>query len=270
MKKIFILAGFATSMLLSSSLFAGIVDVRFTNPNTSGNNFCTTVQVKAQDIAFELGSATVFFSYNTTAIRNPQHTALNFNENNSCAASGSIAPYKNSFNSLESATVGEGNYAILLMYPNQGCPTVQSEWIDVAQFCFEIVDGAAPKGLSFNAQYTAFNTVANNGDQLSIGTLSGLDGSVSVNSPVADSKEVSISPNLTKDKVNIAFDLQNQSSITINVFDILGRTIITDKRTLQSGKHNTDIDLSKFNNGYYLVEVDNGKTKTASKVLLAK
>jgi hypothetical protein len=270
MKKIFTLVSITAAMLLNSSAFAGIVDVRFTNPSTSGSNFCVNVQVKAQDIPFELGSATVFFSYNTAAIRNPQHTPLNFNELNTCAGSGSVAPYKNSFNALESSTVGEGNYAILLMYPNQGCPTVQSEWIDVAQFCFDVVDATASKDLAFNGQYTAFNTVANNGDQLSIGTLSGLDGSVAVANPTTTSQEILITPNLTKGKVILSLQLEQQTDVVIRVFDMLGRTILTDNRTLQSGKHNTDLDLSKFSDGYYLVEVDNGNQKSAHKVLLAK
>jgi len=270
MKKIFTLLCLTASLIAGSQVYAGIVDVRFTNPVTTGDNFCVNVQVKAQDIPFELGSATVFFTYNTAAIRNPQHTPLNFNEANTCAAAGSVAPYKNSFNTLETGNLGEGNYAILLLYPNQGCPTVQGEWIDVSQFCFDVVDAAADKALTFNGQYTAFNTVANNGDQLTIGTLSGLDGSVSVSAPTTTINNILITPNVTKSKVMVSLNLEQSSSVVIRIFDMLGRSVLTDSRSLPSGKQTTDIDLSKYSNGYYLIEVDNGTQKSAHKVLLTK
>ncbi len=274
MKKIFTLCLIAGTLLGSSNAFAGIVDVRFVNPTTQDNNYCVDVQIRAQDIDFELGSATVFFEYNSLAINNPQFTAINFNENNQCALSSTVAPYKNSFNFLEMANKGEGNYAILLLYPNQGCPTVSNDWINVANFCFNVADPNLLPDLKFNAQYTAFNTSANNGDQLTIGNLYDLADVVSgIDSPngTVASSSTTVVPTITKDKILVSYQIDKKSDVGIVVYDMAGR--VMQKKSIPNqtnGKHTTDVDLSKYSNGFYLVEIDNGNEKTSHKVLLAK
>lgn len=273
MKKFIALCMAVGTLFGSTNALAGIVDVRFVNPTTEGNNYCVDVQIRAQDIDFELGSATVFFEYNALAVNNPQFTALNFNESNQCALTGTVAPYKNSFNFLEMNNKGEGNYAILLLYPNQGCPTVSTDWVNVANFCFNVVDPAVLPDLKFNAQYTAFNTSANNGDQLSIGNLydladiiSGIDNPTGTNTAISST----VVPTVTKDKIWLNYRVEKKTDVGIVVYDMAGRIMQKTSKNQNSGQHSTELDLSKYSNGFYLVEIDNGIEKTSHKVLLAK
>lgn len=269
MKQLF---SFLLVLLLASQLtFAGVVDVRFTDATLNGNNYCVTVQVKAQDISFEIGSATVFFSYNTAALQNPTATPLRFSETDLCAVGGSTSFYRNSFNYLETGPVGEGNYAILLLAPNQGCPTINNtDWVDVAQYCFEVVNASIPANLEFSTKYTAFNTVDNSGDQHTLGEL----GSVllSVSTPTIDTPTagIVIYPNYTQNKVVVEYSILKQSSVKINIYDMLGRSVYAGQKNLASGKHTLDVDLSKYGNGYYLIEMDNGTEKVTEKILLVK
>lgn len=266
MKKLTFLA--LACVFTSSTIFAGIVNIRFANPELSGNNYCATVQIKAQDINFEIGSATVFFSYNQKAIQNPSFAPLNFNETNNC--SGNSGAYKNSFNSLELNQKGEGNYAILLNEANQGCPTVSEEWIDVAQFCFQVVNPSEPVDLQFNTEYTAFNTVDNTGEQIIIGNAQGINNTVTNIEIVSSNSGIKIFPNITDSKVNIEYTTEKSGTVLVKVFDMLGQEVYKNSRNTEKGKFSHNINLAKYANGYYIVEVDNGTKKVSEKVLLAK
>lgn len=270
MKKLFSL--FAALLLLASgTAFAGVVDVRFANSSYEGDSYCVTVQVKAQDISFEIGSATVFFDYNTEALRNPSASPITFSESNDCAFGGTAAVYKNSFNSLETGTKGEGNYAILLEVPDQGCPTVSNtEWIDVAQFCFEVVDASVSADLEINAQYTAFNTVANNGEQHTLGELGAVFQAVDVRDVVENNTEITIYPNLTNGNVTVEYSLKTASEVQINIFDILGRNVYNNTQEAAAGMHTINADLSQLGSTYYLVEISNGVETVSEKVVLIK
>lgn len=271
MKTFFSLSLLIVSLLASMDTFAGVVNVRFTNLQLNGSSYCADVQIKAQDIPFELGSATVFFDYSTSAVRNPQFTPLNFNESNTCAANGALAPYKNSFNYLETGASGEGNYAILLLSPNMGCPTVGEEWIDVARFCFEVVDASKSPQLHVNAQYTAFNTVANNGEQLTIGTVEGVESPLGIGDTNPNSVlSAQIAPNYTNDKVQVSYTLKSAGDVHLRVYDMLGQVVMSVDKELNAGTHHNELNLAKLSDGYYLVEIDANGEKAAQKVLLTK
>lgn len=260
------------ALLLSASLWAGTVDARFSNAHYQDNKYIVDVQVRAADITFELGSATVFFNYNTTAIAHPTFASLNFNETNTCAAGNVVAPYKNGFTYLERNELGEGNYSITLMMPNMGCPTVTNEWIDVARFTFDVLNPTATPALAFSHQYTAFNTVDNTGTYLNIGSLQNIEGITGIGTANPNMGGVSVSPTVTNNLVNVVCNLAKTSNISINVYDLIGKTLYSTQKMGVNGTYTTNLDLSKIaqTTGYYLVEVDNGVGKTSQKILFVK
>ncbi|MGB1204155.1 MAG: T9SS type A sorting domain-containing protein [Chitinophagales bacterium] len=268
MKKIFSLSAILLFTLIAQYSFAGVVNVRFANENIDANNYCTTVQVKAQDIPFEIGSATVFFEYNKAAVANPTYTALTFNESNACAFNGSLSVYKNNFTALEAGNKGEGNYSILLTVPNEGCPTVtNNEWLNVAEFCFDILDATISPDITISTEYTAFNTVDNEGNQHELGDVQGV---VGINDNAATTSNVNIFPNYTQNLVQVEYTTKMTSDVTITVYDMLGRNLSTQSIEAAGGLQQTAVDFSKYGNGYYLIEVDNGIDKVSEKILLAK
>jgi len=268
MKKFFSLSAMLLLTLTAQYSFAGVVNVRFANENINAENYCATVQVKAQDIPFEIGSATVFFEYNKAAVANPTYTALTFNETNACAFNGSLSVYKNSFTALEAGSKGEGNYSILLTVPNEGCPTVTNdEWLDVAEFCFDVVDGSQNPDITVSTEYTAFNTVDNEGDQHELGDVLGV---VGINDNAANNDNVNIFPNYTQNLVQVEYITKTAGDVTITVYDMLGRNLSTQNIQAAGGLQKTAVDFSKYGNGYYLIEVDNGTEKVSEKILLAK
>ncbi len=244
---------------------AGIIDVRFADAQKVDGNFEVTVQVKSQDIDFEIGSATVFFDYNAEAIGAPAYTPINFSADKKC---GPISVYSNNFSFLERETKGEGNYAILLHAPNAGCPTVSGDWVDVARFSFKIKDATKKPNLNFNKKYTAFNKVVNNGEMHTIGNALSMDSFKPAPSGTSDGF-VNIFPNYTQHLIQVEFDITSKSPVNINVYDMAGRMVHSEAKAANGRQLNT-IDLSEIGSGYFLVEVENAGKKVSEKVLVTK
>lgn len=268
MKNFFSLSFLVALTLVSSTSFAGVVDIRFSEVEQNADSYCATVQIKAQDIAFEIGSGTVFFQYNAAAVDNPTSTPINFSATEVC---GTSAVYQNSFTALKTANVGEGNYSILLTVPNAGCPSVtDGEWVDVARFCFDVIDGSENADLEIVTKYTAFNTVDNGGDQHELGDVQGTATVSSIEDVVNGNVPVSIYPNFTADQVNIDYSVKTPGDVAIVAYDMMGRTVYSKSANVGAGIHNAKLDLSQFGNGYYLIEVNTGDATVSEKVLLAK
>ncbi len=244
---------------------AGVIDVRFADGQKVDGKFEVTVQVKSQDIGFEIGSATVFFDYNAEAISKPAYTPINFSGDKKC---GPAPVYSNNFNFLENDAKGEGNYAILLHAPNAGCPTVSEEWVDVARFVFDIKDATKNPSLNFNKKYTAFNKVVNNGEMHTLGNATSMEAFTPAPTGSNDGF-IQIFPNYTQNVIHVEYDILQRSPVNISVYDMTGRMVHNESR-VASGRNLNTIDLSTLGSGYFLVEVENAGKKTSEKVLLTK
>lgn len=160
-------------LFLTTQLLADIIDIRFFNPQIISNQYCVTVQAISQDQILSIGSSTIFFTYNQLAINNPTVNPINFSAT-PCIDNGMSNLYGTNFSFLEVPNMqGEVNYSINLNTPNTGCPNITTtEWIDIAEFCFDIVDATQIADLTFNTQFTAFNTGTDDGiNQNTLGTL---------------------------------------------------------------------------------------------------
>ncbi|MGB0839125.1 MAG: T9SS type A sorting domain-containing protein [Chitinophagales bacterium] len=142
-------------------------DLQFTNPqaNCVAGEYCVTVQVKAAEGAadFVIGAHTVYFSYSPNSINNPSYFDINFNDDNLCI-DGLLSPYATpAFSSAPDEQTGEANFTTLMNIPNQGCPTIAGDWIDMGTVCFNIVDAGLPVNLGFDFGLTVLNINANQG-----------------------------------------------------------------------------------------------------------
>ena len=76
-------------------------------------------------------------------------------------------------------------------------------------------------------------------------------------------------PNPFLDKLNISLYLTKLDKITIEITDLLGKTIIKiDEKEYQSGKVIIDLNLSNidFQNGIYLFKIKNSQTEIVQKI----
>lgn len=84
------------------------------------------------------------------------------------------------------------------------------------------------------------------------------------------SNNITIFPNPFMDELNIALYLTRTDKITIEISDLLGKTILKiDEKEYQSGKVTIDLHLSNYNlkNGIYLLKITNTNTEIIQKVI---
>ena len=81
--------------------------------------------------------------------------------------------------------------------------------------------------------------------------------------------QVNLYPNPARDNVNVQFetpmlDFNSNSTLNINVYDVVGRQLLVKKVETHIGQ--ISLNLAGFDKGYYFVEVDNGITKAVEKL----
>ncbi|MGB1206380.1 MAG: T9SS type A sorting domain-containing protein, partial [Chitinophagales bacterium] len=73
-------------------------------------------------------------------------------------------------------------------------------------------------------------------------------------------------PNPATNEVNVTFMNSAQNEVQINVLDITGRIVMTQKVQNDTWETEVILDISDLQNGYYFVEVNDGITSTISKL----
>jgi hypothetical protein len=82
--------------------------------------------------------------------------------------------------------------------------------------------------------------------------------------------EISLFPNPSNDKVNISFISTAENNLTITVFDVSGRQIISQQATTTEGQNNLGLDVSQLQTGFYFVQVDNGSMRQQNRLVIAR
>ncbi|OFX31465.1 MAG: hypothetical protein A2X08_17025 [Bacteroidetes bacterium GWA2_32_17] len=80
--------------------------------------------------------------------------------------------------------------------------------------------------------------------------------------------QISVYPNPTSDKINIELKDFVPSSFNCNLYDLTGRKIKIE--TFNTNTNFYEIDVSKFNNGIYLLEINVNNQRTVKKVSIIK
>ena len=71
-----------------------------------------------------------------------------------------------------------------------------------------------------------------------------------------DKASLTVYPNPTAQKTNVSFDLSESKSVSVEVFDLTGKLMFTEnKGTMVAGKHNVELDLSAYSEGFYFMNV---------------
>jgi hypothetical protein len=84
------------------------------------------------------------------------------------------------------------------------------------------------------------------------------------------SDNVSIYPNPSNGMVNINFNAIKQSEVEVKVYDLIGKTIFNQTVNFDSGLSSQTIDLTKFNEGIYLIELSSEEDTFTGKIIINK
>ena len=79
--------------------------------------------------------------------------------------------------------------------------------------------------------------------------------------------EVNTFPNPANNLLNISYELDRASSITIEIYNLLGVKVISHKNNsfMEAGEFSEKIDLSKLSNGIYFLKINNVNNKRTLK-----
>lgn len=83
--------------------------------------------------------------------------------------------------------------------------------------------------------------------------------------------KMDIYPNPAVNNAQIAFALENNDDVTVQVFDITGKTIYTETLgSLSAGIHNIQLDTEDLASGNYYVSIKNSKNRLTKKLVITK
>jgi hypothetical protein len=81
---------------------------------------------------------------------------------------------------------------------------------------------------------------------------------------------VSVYPNPTNGIVNIKINNPNAKDVTIEITDIMGKTINKFTKDCDNALCEETIDLSNLDNGIYFLKITNGENHIMKKLLIQK
>ncbi|MEL7424996.1 MAG: T9SS type A sorting domain-containing protein [Bacteroidota bacterium] len=82
-----------------------------------------------------------------------------------------------------------------------------------------------------------------------------------------DVEILNISPNPTSDQVNINFFVPSNGNYIIMVTNIVGQVLVQEQRSLDTGNYRESVDLSRFDNGIYLISISNTGSSSVHKIV---
>ena len=79
-------------------------------------------------------------------------------------------------------------------------------------------------------------------------------------------------PNPFNSKTTIVFNLPSANTVSIRIFDLLGReiSVITDEKYYRAGTHSVQINSDLFSSGVYFYEVQSGEFVKQKKMVILK
>ncbi len=90
---------------------------------------------------------------------------------------------------------------------------------------------------------------------------------VSVNIEEMFEEEIAVYPNPFSDKTGVLISASNNGNVTLEIVDILGRTVATQTNAIVAGSQYLPVNgLSQLNSGVYFIRVYNGKSMSTIKV----
>ena len=140
------------------------------------NIYCLTLQAKAQQADFTIGTSSIMLNYDPNALEFANYTSTQFDESETCIG-GIMSPWDEQKGDGTSVP-GKFCLTMTLLTDSISCPEITTEkWEDIGVICFDIMNNDTTPDLKFDAVNTHFNSSSpNDGTRpIKLGTLHGID-----------------------------------------------------------------------------------------------
>ena len=156
-----------------------IADLRMVDSlDCENNTYTTTLQIRSANIqTFKLGTSSILFTYNDSALQFATYESLSFDGSDRCIGDVASAWDVHAFDG--SSVAGIFNLTLVLNNEGFGCPEVNgTDWVDIGRVSFTVVDGSLDPRLAFDSVNTNFNVDDPNDGSIVVGkgTFLGING----------------------------------------------------------------------------------------------
>lgn len=153
------------------------IDLRFRPElDCRANTYCLTLQAKAQQEDFTIGTSSIMLNYDPNALEFASYAALQFDEKETCIG-GTTSPWDEQ--KIDGTSVpGKFCLTMTLLTDSISCPEITTqEWVDMGVICFDIMNNDTTPNIRFDSINTHFNSSSpNDGTRpITLGTLHGID-----------------------------------------------------------------------------------------------
>ncbi len=143
--------------------------------NCSTNTYCVSLQIKAQSDTFQIGTSSIFLSYDKEVIAFKDYASTSFNGNDQCVE-GMVSAWDE--HAVDGISVpGKLNLTLSLSSETYSCPVIADEWIEIGKLCFEVKNEKGNPRMFFDKVNTNFNrNMPNDGtSSIPLHKLAGID-----------------------------------------------------------------------------------------------
>ncbi|MBX7240604.1 MAG: T9SS type A sorting domain-containing protein [Bacteroidia bacterium] len=79
--------------------------------------------------------------------------------------------------------------------------------------------------------------------------------------------DLKVYPNPTSNGIfTLEFNFNNEEEITVRIYNLIGKEVLSEKTTSSSGVYDKTVNLSDYPKGIYIVEISNGSQKQTKRV----
>lgn len=274
MKYIMKIFFFLIFVLTINSYSQTVVNGQFVVTNKSGSAYTVKIQINSNTGTNALGTSTLIFNYDTTALSFPRtpvsgtnYTFLNFSGGNYTAAT-ITRPVKNEI-WLNIDLQNSNNGTMVTKYPG---------WIDVATITFNIIGSVDSASLSWqpnNTNWGIFDadnaTLWANAVFTNLNTQTLTSFTPSVSQIPNDYTLYQNYPNPFNPSTQIKFGIPKSSLVNIKIFDITGKvvaTLINDHK--EAGFYSISFNASNLSSGVYFYKITANDFSQVRKMVLLK
>ena len=158
-----------------------IADMRMVDSLDCENNILmTTLQIRSANIqTFRLGTSSILFTYNDSALQFAGYESLSFDGSDRCIGGVASAWDVHAFDG--SSVAGIFNLTLVLESEEFGCPEVNgTDWISIGKVSFNVLDGSLDPRMAYDTNNTNFNVDDPNDGTVVVenGSFFGLNGPI--------------------------------------------------------------------------------------------
>jgi len=224
------------------------------------SDYCVTMQIRAEDnIDFKIGTSSLFLLYNKDALKFKSYNSLNFDEKDKCINNDFAGFDAHRF---DADSPGKINTTLNLTVNGSECTNVGSEYMDIAEVCFRVIDPNKKSNVRFSERHTHFNLDKEDIQMIENVKFSRINDKLNCSPDLNFSIEMSVVNNPVSSLAEILINSLIDDDLDLRLYDVTGNLVKSIKgRVYENQVTDIKINLEELPSGVYLlINLNNHQT----------